>query len=253
MVPKKILCKILPRPSKPVKLPESEKTHALKVLRLGSGDIVQVLDGEGNTVFASLKFMGKEVYLEIQKECAPISDLQILDITVELAILKNDAMSWSIEKMVELGVKTLIPVLTDHCVVQIQKKGAEVFLERWQKIADQALKQCGRLKRMEILAPMRLEELFISPIALHAVRFWADEKCVERGGLFIGNALEKMGDKTAFHTLIGPEGGWSQVEREMLSRQSLERVNLGSLILRAETAAVYSVSLINGYLQRRNS
>ena len=69
-------------------------------------------------------------------------------------MLKADAMSWAIEKAVELGVSRLTPVIADHCVVKLTK-GPTEFRERWQRIADQALKQCGRLERMTIEDPRR--------------------------------------------------------------------------------------------------
>ena len=67
-----------------------------------------------------------------------------------MAVLKGPSMEWVIEKSVELGVKLFIPVITDHTVVQFKSKGPEVFKERWQKIADQALKQCNRLKKWKL-------------------------------------------------------------------------------------------------------
>jgi RsmE family RNA methyltransferase len=97
-----------------------------------------------------------------------------------MAVLKSQAMEWVIEKSVELGVEEVIPVLTAHTVVQIKNKGPELFQERWQKIADQALKQCGRLNQMVIHKPVTFDTILAtscrtSTRSFVGHRFWTDE------------------------------------------------------------------------------
>ena len=87
--------------------------------------------------------------------------------------LKGDAMDWVVEKSVELGVRNLQPVVTDHTVVQMDKKGPKV-VARWQKIADEALKQCGRLQRMDF-QPIAVQEVASGK---DGSRFGRHEGCV---------------------------------------------------------------------------
>jgi len=256
---KRLLCLTIPQPDRPTELPESEAEHATRVLRLRDGDHVEALDGHGRSAEVILRVRGGSVRLEYAGE-AGTSKIPIPDFTLEMAILKGDAMEWVVEKSVELGVKTLIPVMTDHTVVQIKQKGPEVFQQRWQKIADQALKQCGRLDRLEIELPIDLEELLVRQASSEKTpRLWCDEadrdETPELLDWFIQKTIPVSTATSSLQgarLLIGPEGGWSQQERELLSRSSphLIRLSLGPWVLRAETAAISSIGLITAFLRR---
>ncbi|HCM38861.1 MAG: hypothetical protein A2070_13330 [Bdellovibrionales bacterium GWC1_52_8] len=245
---KRLLCPEVPRPGRKIPLNETEAVHATRVLRLSDGDLIEALDGSGKSVVARLRTRSGSVWLEYESEGALASDEKHLPSTVlEMAVLKGDAMEWVVEKAVELGITTLIPVLTAHTVVQMKQKGPEVFQERWQKIADQALKQCGRLNRMQIHLPVPLADLFLKyPARPETVRLWCDEASRENAAPLLKILLEPDLLKKEVRVLIGPEGGWSQNEREFLTTAHLKEASLGPLVLRAETAAIYCISLIFG-------
>ena len=144
-------------------------------------------------------------------------------------------------------------VLTAHTIVQMDRKGPEAFRERWQKIADQALKQCGRLERLEVRAPVSLETLIAAPVGREGQRIWCDEAGREEAPPLL-QWLEGSRSRqfAPLHLLIGPEGGWSALERELLSREMAQEersrlvtTSLGPLILRAETAAIFAMSLLS--------
>ncbi|MFZ9594647.1 MAG: RsmE family RNA methyltransferase [Bdellovibrionia bacterium] len=250
---KRLLCPLLPLPNKPTRLSEDEAHHATRVLRLRNGDRIEALDGKGQKRLVVLRTNEGPVRLEYleesQIETKPTASMKIPPVILELGILKNDAMGWVIEKAVELGVKTLIPVITDHTVVQIKAKGPESFQHRWQKIADQALKQCGRLEQMEIQKPIALDTLILSPS--QGKRFWCDEAAPGEAPFLLDcfkkEPLEKNSPQ---HILVGPEGGWSKQERQLLGKSphpdQLKRVCLSPQILRAETAAIFASALILG-------
>ena len=248
---KRLLCPKLPTPGHSVELPEAEAKHATLVLRLGNDDPIELMDGRGNSVLGALSIRGKSVFVEYTGEnsnSAEQAATEVLPMTLELALIKGDAMEWAIEKAVELGVKTLVPTLTAHSVVQIDRKGPEVFQERWQKIADQALKQCGRLSRMDVLLPIKLEQLLIEhPGSQGGPRLMCDEHA--RGEApYLPEWLRSHSELTSLRILIGPEGGWSEKERQLLSG-STAKVSLGPLVLRAETAAVFASSLATAHLR----
>jgi 16S rRNA (uracil1498-N3)-methyltransferase len=253
---KRLLCPELPKPGRAVILPETEATHAVRVLRLRDGDHVEAIDGKGGSAKVVLRVRGDVVKAEYvqgaQRPGATAGDNQVVPIALEMAVLKGDAMEWVIEKSVELGVRRLIPVLTKHAVVQMKNKGPEAFQQRWQKIADQALKQCGRLKSMRVEKPVELEELLASDT--QGPRLWCDEKL---SGSASPDLIQSLQDVDRFadeiRLLIGPEGGWSDQERELLSRSPNTRpINLGPLVLRAETAALFGVSLIAATLRSKS-
>jgi len=249
---KRVLCPILPIPGTNAPLPQSEGEHLTRVLRLKDGDRIIAIDGKGKQVQAALRQRSGQVELEALE--APTAEAQssVLPITLEMAVLKGDAMEWVVEKAVELGIQTIIPVLTAHTVVQTKNKGPEVFRERWQKIADQALKQCGRLDAMRVELPIPLERLLSEqPAKATAPRLWCDEAARENAGDLL--TWVRQHPATQFRLLIGPEGGWSQNERDLLARSSkmepIHTVSLGPLVLRAETAAIFGISVIAASLR----
>ena len=169
---RKALCEQLPtKVGDSVEIPQSESNHLISVLRLKSTDIIELIDGNGKTAQARLFYKGKSLFAELTT--APIEkiELQSLPIHLSMAILKGDAMEWVIEKAVELGARSLTPFESEFSVVDLRKKGPEVFQDRWQKIADQALKQCGRLSRMTVEMPTTFENVLLKKTQL----IWLDE------------------------------------------------------------------------------
>jgi 16S rRNA (uracil1498-N3)-methyltransferase len=235
-----------------IEIPESEAKHLTSVLRMGPGDSFEIIDGLGHSAPAKLVFRDKKVFAELTGRPTSNPQLVSLPIHLHMSILKGEAMEWVIEKAVELGVRSLTPVETEFSVVKVHKKGAEVFIERWQKIADQALKQCGRLDRMKILGPRNFEALDFEKQNL----YWLDEElastpasqthlsCVARS--------KPPAPGAEFSLLVGPEGGFSATERRRLlqltvpGNKGINRVHLGPLILRAETAALLGISILVG-------
>jgi 16S rRNA (uracil1498-N3)-methyltransferase len=258
---RRVLCEdFSPNRKSLIEISDSESKHLISVLRMGPGDAVEVLDGKGKSAQAILVFRDKKVFAELTSSPNTNASLLSLPIHLKMAILKGEAMEWVVEKAVELGVRSLTPVETEFTVVKVHKKGAGTFLERWQKIADQALKQCGRLDRMEILPPVSLDSLESGSGPL----YWLDET------LAVKPQPEKhLSSVARMHSsvpgseaslLVGPEGGFSASERSRLlqltvsGNKGINRVHLGSLILRAETAALLGISILVGehYGKREN-
>jgi 16S rRNA (uracil1498-N3)-methyltransferase len=255
---KRLLCSHLPLLNKSVSLSETEAHHATTVLRMRDGDVIQALDGKGHAAWVRLRTRQGPTRIEaIPESEAPPVDLPTpassVPFVLEMSVLKGDAMEWVIEKAVELGVQKLVPIMTIRTVVRMDRKGPEEFQARWQKIAQQALKQCGRLDQMEVATPLALEELVVGT-ENSGSRLWCDEEAGETS-IEILDWLSRDLQSSAppLRTLIGPEGGWDPREREILLRTSnTVRIQLGPLTLRAETAALYSVSLVSAFLRKKN-
>jgi 16S rRNA (uracil1498-N3)-methyltransferase len=240
---KRIRAPTLPTAERRAELPETEAHHAVQVLRLRDGESVLALDGRGAAVIARLRVRGRAVELEFERDAGiAADDRAIVPLTLELAVLKGDAMEWAIEKCVELGAARLAPLTTAHTVVQLDRKGPEEFRQRWQRIADQALKQCGRLRSLEMLAPRSLEQTLAAPLPPGAERLWCDDQGRSRAQSLWDRLAGEPADRHR-HVVVGPEGGFSDRERELLAR-SAHAVSLGPLTLRAETAALQVAAVI---------
>ncbi|MBI2712277.1 MAG: 16S rRNA (uracil(1498)-N(3))-methyltransferase [Bdellovibrio sp.] len=266
---KRVLCSKLPHLGRSEPLSESEAHHASGVLRLRDGDVIQALDGKGHTAWVRLRTRQGPPRIEaVSEEEAPkipLSEKQTtIPLTLEIAILKGDAMEWVIEKAVELGVQKIIPLVTLRTVVRIDRKGPQEFQARWNKIAQQALKQCGRLDQMEVSEPVSFESHLLptdpSPQGTPlSPRLWCDEETStssensRSSGQEILEWLDRnSSESNGLRILIGPEGGWDPREREILqTTPNTVRTYLGPVILRAETAALYSISLTSAFLRRQ--
>lgn len=261
---KRLLCPTFPKPNLSVSLSDGEAHHAIHVLRLSDQDIVEILDGNGHRGHAKLRTRGGPVRVEWIPEqsgtdaAAPFKD-SLLPVTLEMAVLKGNAMEWTVEKAVELGIGQLVPVLTAHTVVQIKNKGPAFYQDRWQKIADQALKQCGRTRGLKVLPPAPLENLIMDSQANPSfVRLWCDEKN-DKSSSYLFDWLQSNISLpySEIKILVGPEGGWSSAERLLLIRElasnPIQQIDLGPLVLRAETAAIFSMSLVTSFLRCNRS
>jgi 16S rRNA (uracil1498-N3)-methyltransferase len=225
-------------------LPDDEAHHLTQVLRVRNGERIEALDAKGAKCEAEVELVGKgRAQLHARSEIIRDPRLNALPIILEMAVLKGDAMEWTVEKAVELGVKIFVPVLCAHAVVQVDRKGPSYYRERWQKIADQALKQSGRLERMEVRDPVELEVLLSEKRKL---RLWTDEGSrAQSPHVFETLSKVSAADRLAgVAILVGPEGGWSDTERAMLARSECVSTSLGPWVYRAETAALFATSLV---------
>lgn len=220
-----------------------EMDHLVKVMRTEPGEEVHVFNGEGQVGRGPLERDGKRLFVKLLS--VEMQSQALTPVRLVLGIIKGDAMEWVIEKATELGIKAVLPIISDHCVVQTQKKGPEFFQSRWQKIADQSLKQCGRTSRMHVALPANFEEWIFGIQSNPKPVLWCDE--MDRAThasqplMTAARAIAQSGDLDLW---IGPEGGLSSAERLILSDLTrthpgeIKRVHLGPLVLRAETAAI---------------
>ncbi len=260
---KRLLCPQLPTPGNSITLSSQEAHHAIGVYRLRDGDIVEAIDGQGNRAYVLLRTHHGSPKIESIKPDShriiqPFAAEKPCPVVLEIAILKGEAMEWVVEKSVELGIDKLVPVITDHTVVQIKTKGPDYFQNRWQKIADQALKQCGRAHQMGISSPTPLNTLLATPLPNHVpVRLWCDEKQEDpSSNLLHWIDLHSSALLSEMTILIGPEGGWSSQERALLLETSkyrpIHRIQLGPYILRSETAALFCISILTAQARSKH-
>jgi 16S rRNA (uracil1498-N3)-methyltransferase len=204
-----------------------EHRHLTRVLRLRTGDRVELLDGETITL-AQIVRIDKEQTVVQALETLPSREPNTR-LTLYLGSLKGEKMDWVLQKAQELGAYAFVPVLMKRSIGQGGKT------ERLQRIAREAQKQCGRARVLsveetqtfaEALGLMRAHETMIVPY--------------EAGGIPLTN-VRLTAD---IGVLIGPEGGIEPREIDALRGVGAHIVTLGSRILRAETAAVATVAAL---------
>ena len=155
-----------------------------------------------------------------------------IQLTLLLAIFKFDRLEWAIEKCTELGVTRIVPVIarrTDSHLVAASGKR----VERWRRIAVQASEQSRRASPPEIADPIKLREAMALPAGLKLVLSEAEEQSQLRDVQLTGEVL----------LAIGPEGGWTEDELELLQQNGWLSASLGPTILRAETAAIAATAI----------
>ena len=181
------------------RLTGGEAQHAAKVMRVGRGDEIIVFDGSGAEFVARIGEIGRsEIELEIVSR-NEIDREAPREILLAVALPKGDRQQWLVEKLTELGVRRLVPLVTERGVAQPVEKALE-RLRRW---VVEASKQCGRNRLMEIGVPRAWRE-FASSVQEGAVRCLAVP-----GGMPARGVLQGEGAVVA---AVGPEGGWTKEE-----------------------------------------
>lgn len=227
--------------SNTITLSADEARHARDVLRLGRDDEVFVFDGEGREyrcVIADLAT--RSLTLTVVEEAPPARPESPLDLTLGVALLKGEKFDLVVQKATELGVTRLTPVITARADVRIREpQDAARKVERWQRIALEASKQCGRARLMQVTAPISLDEFFrsITDVQLRVM-------FTERDGGTLDGAIETKPDFKSVVALVGSEGGWPDNEISEARALDWKLVTLGGRTMRAETAAIAAVTLL---------
>jgi len=215
-----------------VKLSADEAKHLREVLRLKPGDQVFVFDGAGNEFRCTIQQAKRdEATLGIIEAVAPPSPESPVPITLAVALLKGEKFDLVVQKATELGVASIIPVMTRHADIQLRDSNdAEKRVVRWRRIALEAAKQCGRAKIPEVTEPKTFATVVSDKSESLLVLF------SERGGESLSTILADPLQPVV--ALVGSEGGWSDEEIETAKSEGWKVVTLGGRVLRAETAAI---------------
>ena len=209
-----------------------EAHHIRTVLRLRLGETVELLDGAGRVLTGQIEqFRVDSVLFRILSHRLEPESRSPL--TLAAALLKGKKMDMLVQKAAELGVHSFVPVVTRYCEPQGRD---QQMTERWQRIMLEACKQCGRPWLMRISAPLPLHELDIPADSLKIMPW-------ERETAHSFSDITMQAGQSAL-LLIGPEGGFHLQEVEYARNCGFRTVSLGSRTLRAETAALTAVALV---------
>lgn len=216
-----------------------EMRHISRVLRLGVGDGVVLFDGEGKEYQAVIHGMTADrISFLIENEKSTALRDSPLRILLAVALLKSPRFDWLLQKTTELGVAEIIPFHSSRVIPRLEKKGAEEKHRRWQKIAGEASRQCGRASVPKVHSLHSFEEVLSLGFPRAArIFFWEEEKT--------GSLRDSLATSTtSVFALVGPEGGFSEEEAKLALESGFRPVRMGPRILRAETAAIVATSLI---------
>ena len=231
----RIFLQELPLLKQPVVIRDEKAHYLFSVLRCKTGEGLIVTDEKGCSYTAQiLSASKKEVAIEITGDYI-LNTESNLDIILIQGLLKGEKMDFVIQKTTELGVSAIIPVITERSQLRETRKHP-----RWKKIAEEASRQSGRTRIPEIFETYSFKDIFDIPALTSGkgIIFW------EQGGEKLPAVTSRLSHADKIFLLIGPEGGFSEEEVLLASEKGFITATLGSRILRAETASIAAVSII---------
>jgi 16S rRNA (uracil1498-N3)-methyltransferase len=213
--------------------------HLARVLRAAVGDSLTLFNGKGGEYAARITAIDKKkVMVEIGQQ-HPRDVESPLDLCLAQGISRGEKMDYTIQKAVELGVKKIIPLLTERCNVKLDIERREKRFNHWQAIVISACEQSGRTRLPQLLAPIPLHD-------------WLASKPQGQGFVLAPTGSGKLNQfnleaHSSVSLLIGPEGGLSEPEIRYAQAQGFAALSLGPRILRTETAAVAALTALQCY------
>jgi 16S rRNA (uracil1498-N3)-methyltransferase len=232
----------LTEPSHKVRIEGDKARYLAKVLRCKPGDELTIFNGKESMYRASVTSVAKnEVIAEIGERL--ISDTESsLQVVLVQGLLKGEKMDFVVQKTTELGIGEIFPVVTGRSQVRAMDKTV-----RWRKIAEEASRQSNRTRVPIIREIASLKDVLLSGSSLDPFTqtnphkgfiFW------EREGIGMKEALDTLKGSQRVMIAIGPEGGFSEEEVRIAGAHGFFVTSLGKRILRAETAAIAAMTIV---------
>ena len=222
-----------------IKITGSDAHHLMHVMRAKAGQLVTVVDDNGQVAAMEMvAFSDSAVTLQLKEHLAADAESP-LKIMLAQCLLMADKMDMVVQKAVELGAVGVIPISSQNCVARYDAKKGAARKDRWQKIADEAAKQCGRTALLKVRPIVTLGQ------------FIADMQSTDSSLVFFYENENEQSAKEYLRSLkakqivllVGPEGGFSLDEAKLIEEAGGKSVTLGPRILRAETAAWTAIAV----------
>ncbi len=223
-----------------IMLNAADVRHVKKVLRLGKGDRLVVVDKEGLAAVAEITGLDDKCVFVRAVEFLPPEAKTSFRVILGQGLGKGDKMDLIVQKAVELGVTDIVPLTLARSVVNYDNDKRNAKKGRWQKIAVEASKQCRRNDLPTVHDVQALDEALQNFSADMQIICYEEEKVHSLRSL-LKNVAGKV---SSVFLLIGPEGGFAAEELEEAKKFGFASVSLGPLILRTETAALAALSII---------
>ena len=210
--------------------------HLTRVLRLRPKAALKLFNGRGGEFRASIERVQASKVTVAVGAHESIERESPFPLTLAQGVSRGERMDLVVQKATELGVARLVPVLTERSIVRLNGEQSDRKSSHWRAIAIAACEQCGRNRLPEVALPAQLREFLRQPSG-EGVRLLLSPSATRR----IEDVSRPAGGATV---LIGPEGGLSDAEQEDALTAGFTAVNLGPRVLRTETAAIASLTLL---------
>ncbi|MFO0707282.1 MAG: 16S rRNA (uracil(1498)-N(3))-methyltransferase [Nitrospira sp.] len=219
-------------------------SHLRDSLRIEVGETLWFGDGQGTRYRAAITDISKRSVsariLETIREPARHTPRVILG----QSLLKGEKMDWVVQKATELGVDELVPIESRHSVVQLKADRVDHQLARWQRIAFEAAQQSEQWRVPTIALPQSLHQFLAGHTTCRTNLILAER----RDGRSLQTVALPSSADDGVTIVIGPEGGWSQDELMHADQAGMNSITLGPMILRAETAAITALAIVQSRL-----
>jgi 16S rRNA (uracil1498-N3)-methyltransferase len=219
---------------------DSKQAHHIRsVLRLKLKEPVVIFDKDGNEYDCLVKELMQDVVLEIMKRDAAKKLSSKMKLTIACAIPKKAKFDDIVDKLTQLQVDKIIPLVTERVVVRLDSKKEELRIRRWRKIAQSAAEQSQRRDIPEVSAIMTFKEMLAlsSAFDLKLIPTLAGRK-----GSIKETLNQYLSSPSNLLILIGPEGDFSDEEIKSAKEAGFIPVSLGKSVLRVDTAAIAAAS-----------
>jgi 16S rRNA (uracil1498-N3)-methyltransferase len=228
-------------------LTAAEAHHCINVLRLAEADKVTLFDGKGKEASATILHIAKE-RVELKLGPALSSPKLRCAITLAQAIPKGRNMDLIVQTATELGASQIVPLLSERAVVRLDEGEAIAKKEKWQSIVVEAAKQCGQNWLPQVATPISPKDFFASnPRADLMLIGSLQQEAKSLKSLLAEFPPEKR--PSSVIVFIGPEGDFTPAELGMARSSGCRALSLGPIVLRTETAAIYTLSVLAHELQ----
>ncbi len=207
--------------------------HLCDVLRCKENDKIRLVDVNNNLFLASIHLSATSVIAQVQQQL--INHDENKEIIYCACLIKKDKWEWLIQKAVELNATKIVPIISNRTIIHLDEQQLEKKLMRWNKIALEAAQQSNRTSLCQVEKPIKLNEIVKYKSDINIVPY-EKEKNIHIFDLI---------DNASVTFIIGPEGGFEEKEIEFLEKNDFECCSLGNNILRAETAGLYVLAVID--------
>lgn len=222
--------------------------HITRSLRMREGDAITVCDMARTEYTCRILSVGECVLARVESACPSASEPPYEAVLYQ-ALIKGDKFDYVVQKAVECGVHRIVPVLTERCVVRLDKKDGEKKRLRWQRIAAEAAKQCGRG-----IIPEVSELLYYKEAVAQAAQTDLPLFCYEgEDRCSLAAAVNACRIPKTVSLMIGSEGGFSIEEAAYAADSGMRCVGLGRRILRTETASSFALACLSFAYEMRQA
>jgi 16S rRNA (uracil1498-N3)-methyltransferase len=222
-------------------------THIRDSLRMTVGERLLIADGQGRRYCTEVTAVAKQAVVARILEAVPAPVALAPSLTLAQALLKGEKMDWVIQKATELGVASIVPLQCRHSMVQPKPDRIEGQTARWQRIALEAAQQSEQWLVPTVMPPQTMER-FSNSVPASALRLILMER--RETAMNLSAIALPASPQDSITLFIGPEGGWAREETAEAETRGLVPITLGPAILRAETAAVVAVGILQHRLGR---